>query len=130
MKFARPSILASLLFAACLAPAQKAVDIKRGSADFKAIIQAVTPYANAHSAHPVRVPGDTVRRVGDWTYVYSSLHFVNPKDQGDGKLMAILRKGRRWTIREIIVGSGDLDAILAGWAKKHNLPAALAKKPA
>lgn len=129
MKFARSSTLLALLAVACFAPAQKAVDIKRGSADFKAIIQSVTPYANAHSAHPVRVPGDTVRRVGDWAYVYSSLHFVNPKDQGDGKLMAILRKGRRWTIREIVLGSGDLDAVLTGWAKKHNLPATLAKKP-
>ncbi|HVT13737.1 MAG TPA: hypothetical protein VHE55_15840 [Fimbriimonadaceae bacterium] len=129
MKLARSTIFAILLFCSAVALAQKAAEIKRGSPDFKAIIQAIAPYASVHAAHPVRVAGNTMRREGDWAFVYSSLTPVNPKDKVDGKVMAVLRKGRRWTIREIIVAGGSLDATLADWVKKHKLPAELTKKP-
>jgi hypothetical protein len=102
--------------------------MKHGSADFKAIIQAVTPFANAHSAHPVRVSGDIMRRAGEWAFVYSSLKFVNPKDQGDGSLMAVLRKGRKWTIREITIGSAGLGELATDWQKKYKLPTGLVKR--
>jgi hypothetical protein len=104
------------------------VKVRRGSADYKAIIQAVTPFANAHAAYPVRVTGDTLRRSGDWVFLMSNLEFVNPKHQGDGRLMAILKKGRRWTIREITVGSGGLEDMAADWEKKYKLPKGLVVK--
>jgi hypothetical protein len=109
--------------------AQKVVKVKPGSADYKAIIQAVTPFANAHAAHPVRVTGDVVRRSGDWAYIRSSMAFVDPKYQGDGELVAVLKKGRRWIIREITVGSGGLEDLVVEWEKKHKLPKGLVVSP-
>lgn len=108
--------------------AQKVTKIKAGSADFKAIIQAVTPYANDHAAHPVRVSGDLMRRSGDWAFVMSRMQFVNPSFQGDGQLMALMKKGRKWTIREITIGSGGMEDLAAEWEKKHKLPKGLVAK--
>ena len=114
--------LSVILSLVALAPAQRVTKIKRGSSDFRAIIQEVTPYANAHAAFPVRVPGDTLRRWGDWAFLSSSLRSVDPKDRGDGTLIALLKKGRKWTIREIALGTAGLDQLEAQWAKKHALP--------
>jgi hypothetical protein len=119
-------LLCCLVCSLCFA--QKVVKVKRGSADFKAIIQAVTPYANAHAAHPVRVNGDVVRRSGDWIFLVSQMSFLDPKFKGDGTLMALLKKGKRWTIREITLGSGGMEDLAAEWEKKHKLPKGLAAK--
>jgi hypothetical protein len=119
-------LISSLLFSVCFA--QKVVKVKRSSADFKAIIQAVTPYANAHAAHPVRVNGDVVRRSGDWIFLLSQMSFVDPKFKGDGALMALLKKGKRWTIREIMLGSGGMEDMAAEWEKRHKLPKGLVAK--
>lgn len=124
----RLTALVLLTALASLSFAQKVSEIKKGSADFKAIIQGVSPYANANSAHPVRVPGEKLRKSGDWAFLSSSLAFVNPKDKGDGRLIALLKKGRRWTIREITIGSGGLDELAAQWEKKYKLPKGLIGK--
>jgi hypothetical protein len=118
-----PSLL--LIFLATVCFGQKISKIKPGSADYKAIIQQVTPFANEHAAHPVRVTGDLVRRSGDWAFLVSRLDFLNPTYKGDGELMALLKKGRKWTIREITVGSGGMEDMAADWEKKHKLPKGL-----
>src|ERR1043166_3050743 len=78
-----PSLALALLAGSCFA--QKVSKIKPGSPDFKAIIQAVTPYANEHAAHPVRVKGDLLRKSGDWAFLVSRMDFVNPTYKGDGE---------------------------------------------
>jgi len=110
---------------ASLVHAQKAVTIKHGSPDYKAIILAITPYANAHASHPCRVPAETMKRAGDWAFVRSSLPCIDPKNGSGGSLIALLKKGHAWTIREIAVGTTGLDDLARQWESGHKLPPGL-----
>jgi|SRR5579862_1752351 len=118
-------LIVSLLLLCKLSFGQRVVTIKHGSPDYKAITQEITPYANAHSSHPCRVRIETAKSSNNWAFVLTSLPCINPKDQSAGSLIALLKKGRRWTIREIWIGTTGLEDIEAQWAKKHKLPAGL-----
>ena len=102
------------------------VPIKHGSADGKAILLAITPYAKVHSPHPCRVPAETIKRAGDWAFVYSSLPCTNPADPSAGSMIALLKKGHIWTIREIAVGATGLEDLGHKWEAKYKLPPGLA----
>ncbi len=123
----KSTVLVTQLLLAALASGPKIVNIKHDSPDYKAIVQAVTPYANAHSSQPCRIAGDTMKRSADWAFVFSSLQPVDAKIKSTSSLMALLRKGRRWTIREIVVSSAGFDDAAVQWSKKYDLPAALLK---
>lgn len=122
-------VLLVLLTLASVGMAQRVQAVPRNSADFKAIIRLVTQRVQRYTAFPVRVPGDKVRRAGSWVMLRSSLRAVNPRNEGDGDVIALLRReGGRWRIKELEVGSGGLEELIAGWTRQYRLPRGLAPK--
>lgn len=125
MRTLRPLIVAAAILLSTLAFAQ-IVQVKRGSADYKAIVRVVTPFANQHAVSPVTIRGDVVRRSGNWAFVLSRLDFVDGKTIGDGDLMAVLKKKNgKWILKEAAVGSGGMEDLAEDWRKKHHLPKGL-----
>lgn len=117
------SLFALLLALVAACTNAQITNISRRSADYKTIIRLVGVAIKDGVAYPVRVEGDIVRRSGNYAFVYSSLPFVNPKHQGDGMGMALLKKSNgRWKVVESVVGSGGMSDLANDWAKKYRLP--------
>lgn len=116
--------LVLLLFGSALA--QAVTKVRKGSADYLAIVRVAKAEFQKSAAFPIKTPAGLVRRCGNYAYVSDVLAFVDPKHVGDGQGMALLKlKGKKWVIVDSTVGSGGMEDLAADWAKQYKLPKAL-----
>src|SRR5579871_1281131 len=118
---AATAIVAAILTTS-LAIAQKVVNVKPGSPDYKVVIQQVSPFVVDQVHYALKLDGATMRRWKDWIFMFSPVTPTDSASHPKASVAAILRKGRKWTIREITMGSSALEDIEADWQKRYKLP--------
>ncbi len=105
-------------------------NIPHGSKDARLIAQAVMPFIQKNSAFKVKPPTNPqwLKRSGNWAFIWANLSFADPKNQGDGILQSLLQwNGRKWSTKEIVIGTGELEEMAKQWQRKYRLPKGLAK---
>jgi len=120
-------ILALVLFPVMVC-AQKVVNVRHGSPDFKTIVKLATSKVQSDIDFPVRLPGNSVQRCGDWVFFQSAIVPLNPKHVGDGDAFALLHKVKgRWKVIDWTIGGVVPEELAQEWQKKYKFPKALAK---
>ena len=118
--------MSTLPILALMLAGPKVATIKAGSPDHRQLCALATPWINKNASFRVRIPGTTARSYGDWAYLRSKIVPMDPKNEGDGGLIALFkRKSGKWAVVQISAGSEGLNEETAGWAAKYRLPKAL-----
>ncbi len=128
-----------LLAAATLAPSQKPVTPAPGSADRKAIMDALRPRFEKQIGKPIVFKVTTLRVLKGWAYWmgeplrapgkpvdWKKTKFKEDFEQGvmDSLSLALLQKtGKTWKVVELAIGPTDFP--VEEWLKTHKAPMSL-----